>query len=58
MLDSPGGCFGRYSNIQIAGFRALPLGQQINLTWEAAGFKQGGYDWRAVSIVPLGYLSG
>lgn len=33
--ETPGGCFGHYSNIQMTGFRALSPGQQVNLTWEA-----------------------
>lgn len=52
VLDSPGDCFGHYSNIQAAGFRTLSPGQQVQLTWEAPGFMQDGYDYRAVSIVP------
>jgi CspA family cold shock protein len=55
LLDSPetpGSCFGQYSDIRMTGFRTLSPGQQIDLTWEAPGFKQDGYDNRAVSIVP------
>ncbi|MER6748346.1 cold shock domain-containing protein [Streptomyces fungicidicus] len=57
MLDfpeTPGGCFGHYSNIQTTGFRTLSPGQQVDLIWEAPppGFKQDGYASRAVSIVP------
>lgn len=51
--ETPGGCFGHYSNIQMTGFRALSPGQQVKLTWEAPGFKQDGYVYRAVSIMPL-----
>lgn len=51
--ETPGGCFGHYADIQTVGFRALSLGQQVSLRWEAPGFKQDGYDYRAVSIVPL-----
>ncbi|MFF3911469.1 cold-shock protein [Streptomyces sp. NPDC001848] len=50
--ETPGGCFGHYSHIQATGFRTLSPGQQVDLTWEAPGFKQDGYDYRAVSIVP------
>jgi cold shock protein len=50
--ETPGGCFGHYSDIQVPGFRTLSPGQQVDLTWEAPGFKQDGYDYRAVSIVP------
>ncbi|MEU1122819.1 cold shock domain-containing protein [Streptomyces sp. NPDC005899] len=55
VLDSPetrGGCFGHYAEIQAPGFRTLSPGQLVDLTWEAPGFKQDGYDYRAVSIVP------
>jgi CspA family cold shock protein len=34
------------------GFRALSVGQRVGLVWEAPGFKQDGYDYRAVRIVP------
>jgi CspA family cold shock protein len=50
--ETPGGCWGHFSNIEMAGFRTLSPGQQVDLTWEAPGFKQDGYDYRAVSIVP------
>jgi CspA family cold shock protein len=49
--ETPGGCFGHFSDIQLTGFRTLSPGQQVDLTWEAPGFKQDGYDYRAVSIV-------
>jgi CspA family cold shock protein len=55
VLDSPqtpGGCFGHYADIQAPGFRTLSPGQQVDLIWEAPGFKQDGCDYRAVSIVP------
>lgn len=32
--------------------RTLSPGRQVDLSWEAPGFKQDGYDYRAVSIVP------
>ncbi|MEU9498862.1 cold shock domain-containing protein [Streptomyces sp. NPDC048196] len=50
--ETPGGCFGHYSAIQTVGFRTLAAGQQVDLVWEAPGFKQDGYDYRAVTIVP------
>ncbi|WKE71646.1 cold-shock protein [Streptomyces sp. WP-1] len=50
--ETPGGCFGHYSDIQGSGFRTLSPGQEVDLIWEAPGFKQDGYDYRAVSIVP------
>lgn len=33
--DTPGGCFGHFSDIQATGFRTLSPGQQVELTWEA-----------------------
>ncbi|MFF7166538.1 cold shock domain-containing protein [Streptomyces sp. NPDC008086] len=50
--ETPGGCWGHYSDIQKGGFRTLSAGQKVELVWEAPGFKQDGYDYRAVSIVP------
>lgn len=55
MLDSPetpGGCWGHFSAVRMDGFRALSPGQQVDLEWEAPGFRQDGYDYAAVSIVP------
>ena len=50
--ETPGGCFGHFSHVQLPDFRTLSPGQQVDLTWEAPGFKQDGYDYRAVSITP------
>ncbi|MZF53839.1 cold shock domain-containing protein [Streptomyces sp. SID5594] len=50
--ETPGGCFGHYSVIRATGFRTLSAGQRVDLTWEAPGFQQDGYDYRALSIVP------
>ncbi|MFE1478280.1 cold-shock protein [Streptomyces cyaneofuscatus] len=50
--ETPGGCFGHYSDIRAAGFRTLSAGQRVDLAWEAPGFQQDGYDYRALSIVP------
>ncbi|PZT77477.1 MULTISPECIES: cold-shock protein [unclassified Streptomyces] len=55
VLDSaatPGGCFGHYSTIEAPGFRTLSPGQEVDLVWEAPGFRQDGYAYRAVSITP------
>lgn len=49
--ETPDGCRGHYSEIQREGFRALSPGQRMELRWEAPGFRQDGYDYRAVSIV-------
>ncbi|GAB7029600.1 cold shock domain-containing protein [Streptomyces sp. NPDC021749] len=50
--ETPGGCWGHFSHIQSTGFRMLSPGQQVDLQWEAAGFPQDGYDYRAVTIQP------
>lgn len=50
--ETPGGCFSHFSDIQMTGFRTLSPGQQVGLEWEAPGFEQDGYVYRAVSIVP------
>ncbi|MFG2282306.1 cold shock domain-containing protein [Streptomyces asoensis] len=50
--ETPGGCWGHYADIQMKGFRTLSAGQRVDLTWEAPGFKQDGYTYRAVTIVP------
>jgi CspA family cold shock protein len=52
VLDSPGGCWGHFSNIEMDGYRTLSAGQEVDLEWEAPGFKQDGYPYRAVNIVP------
>ncbi|WP_030685264.1 cold-shock protein [Streptomyces sp. NRRL B-1347] len=51
-VETPGGCFGHFSDVRADGFRALVPGQQVELVWEAPGFQQDGFDYRAVSIVP------
>ncbi|MFI0898307.1 cold-shock protein [Streptomyces sp. NPDC020983] len=51
--ETPGGCFGHYSDIRMDGFRTLSAGQRVELEWEDPGGPQDGYDFRAVSIVPL-----
>jgi cold shock protein len=50
--DTPGGCWGHFSAVETEGFRSLAPGQRVALQWEAPGFKQDGYDYRAVRIVP------
>ncbi|MGY6020367.1 cold shock domain-containing protein [Streptomyces spinosirectus] len=50
--ETPGGCFGHFAHVQMPGFRTLSAGQQVDLIWEAPGFQQDGYDYRALSIVP------
>ncbi|GLF95889.1 S1 domain-containing protein [Streptomyces yaizuensis] len=51
--ETPGGCWGHYSDIQMAGFRTLAAGQRVELRWEAPGFRQDGYAFRSTSITPL-----
>jgi CspA family cold shock protein len=54
VLDSPqtpGGCFAHFSNIEMPGYRVLSPGERVVLTWEAPGFQQDGYDFRAVKII-------
>ncbi|GIF74795.1 cold-shock protein [Asanoa siamensis] len=48
--DTPGGCWVHFSQIEMAGYRALAPGQVVRLEWEAPG--QDGYDFRAVTVVP------
>ncbi|MBB1245688.1 cold shock domain-containing protein [Streptomyces durbertensis] len=50
--ETPGGCWGHYSVIEMTGFRTLTAGQQVEMRWEDPGFEQDGYPYRAVSIVP------
>ncbi|MFD3947641.1 cold-shock protein [Streptomyces sp. NPDC058579] len=51
--ETPGGCWGHFSSIRAAGFRTLVVGQLVELEWEAPGFEQDGYGFRALKIVPL-----
>jgi cold shock protein len=48
--ETPGGCWGHFSHIEMTGFRTLTPGQPVDLEWEAPG--QDGYDYRAVRVVP------
>ncbi|MGW0607530.1 cold shock domain-containing protein [Streptomyces sp. NPDC002644] len=50
--ETPGGCWGHYSHIEQPGFRTLSPGQVVLLRWEAPGFLQDGYEYRALRIVP------
>ncbi|MFB7214168.1 cold shock domain-containing protein [Streptomyces sp. NPDC056255] len=53
--ETPGGCWAWYASIKVKGFRnrTLSPGQQVSLKWEAPGYKQHGYHYRAVHIIPL-----
>jgi CspA family cold shock protein len=51
--ETPGGCFAHFSNLEMDGYHALKQGATVELAeWEAPGFKQDGYDYRAVRVVP------
>jgi CspA family cold shock protein len=52
--ETPGGCFAHFNDIEgLKGFRSLAAGQRVELEWEAPGFKQDGYDFRAVRVAVL-----
>jgi CspA family cold shock protein len=51
-VETPGGCFVHFSDVETRGLRQLTPGQQVELDWEAPGFKQDGFDYRAVRVVP------
>jgi CspA family cold shock protein len=48
--EVPGGCFVHFSNIEASGYRALRAGQRVLFTFEAPGFLQDGYRYRALSV--------
>ena len=48
--ETPGGCFAHYSAIEMEGYRSLAPGQSVQLEWEAPGFLQDGYVYRAVRV--------
>jgi CspA family cold shock protein len=50
--ETPGGCFAHYSALEMDGYRSLAPGQHVEMEWEAPGFKQDGYDFRAVRVRP------
>lgn len=51
--ETPGGCFVHFSNLEMDGYRTLERGSTVDLAeWEAPGFEQDGYDYRAVRVVP------
>ena len=55
VIDSPevpGGCFVHFSNIVGVGYRKLDDGQDVIFTFEGPGFKQDGYDFRALRVWP------
>lgn len=51
--ETPGGCFAHFSNLEMPGYRSLAQGSTVELVeWEAPGFKQDGYDFRALKVRP------
>ena len=50
--EVPGGCFVHFSNIVVEGHRALAAGESVAFTYEAPGFEQDGYDFRALRVWP------
>ncbi|MEO7753721.1 MAG: cold shock domain-containing protein [Terracoccus sp.] len=48
--QTPGGCWVHFSNVQVAGYRALTVGQHVDLEWEEPG--QDGFAYRAVTVTP------
>jgi cold shock protein len=55
VIDSPevpGGAFVLFSNIVGVGYRSLNEGQDVVFTIEEPGFKQDGYDFRALQVWP------
>ncbi|MGH8981301.1 MAG: cold shock domain-containing protein [Acidimicrobiales bacterium] len=48
--EVPGGCFVHFSNIVGVGYRDLHSGQAVVFTYEQPGFKQDGYDFRALQV--------
>lgn len=52
--ETPGGCWAHFSTLELDGFRTLSPGRQVDLGWEAPGFEQDGYAYRAVTVVPRG----
>ncbi|HWD55498.1 MAG TPA: cold shock domain-containing protein [Acidimicrobiales bacterium] len=53
VIDSPevpGGCFVHFSNIVGVGYRNLAEGEEVVFTYEEPGFRQDGYDFRALQV--------
>lgn len=49
-VETPGGCWAHFSNVEVAGYKELRVGQTVELTWEAGA--QDGYSFRAVTVTP------
>lgn len=50
--ETPGGCFAHFTNIEMQGYRSLNRGATVELDWEAPGFNQDGFYYRAVRVIP------
>lgn len=50
--EVPGGCFVIFFNIVGEGYRSLQDGQKVTFTYEEPGFKQDGFDFRALEVWP------
>ncbi|UKA50779.1 cold shock domain-containing protein [Arthrobacter sp. FW305-123] len=51
VIDSPltsGGCWAHFSVVEVAGYRSLTPGEEVELEWEAV--EQDGYGFRAISV--------
>lgn len=46
--ETPGGCWMHFGVVQVEGYPALFVGQDVRLEWEAPG--QDGYHFRAVRV--------
>lgn len=45
---TPGGCWAHFSSVEMDGYRALHVGQQVTVEYEPAA--QDGYQWRALRV--------
>jgi cold shock protein len=48
--ETPGGCFVHFSGIMGSGSRNLNEGERVSFAFERPGFKQDGYDYRALRV--------
>jgi len=47
-VETPGGCWVHFSNVDVTGFRSLHVGESVNLAWEA--YEQDEFLFRALSV--------
>ncbi|URN16517.1 MULTISPECIES: hypothetical protein [Streptomyces] len=50
--QASGGRWGHCFAVELPGFHPLSPGLRVEPEWRASGFRQDGYDYRAVRIVP------